>query len=320
MNLKGIALTSRSNRRNSRWRHGFTLLELLVVVAIIALLAAILFPVFIKVREKARAATCESNLKQMGLGEIQYSQDYDETYSGVGIDYNLYGTNNGTVATCGATYPQSCYHITWMEQIFPYVKSAQIFVCPSEQKTMSTLLDSTGFDTAGLLANHDVYTAINAAGGISYAYNFIFGQIPSPYWANGEVIGSNVSYPSSHTLGPASGASGILSSNIQGPAETIMITDQNSKYVSGSPSSATNTLYNQYQFWLLYITDMDPKAQSQYHAVDGQNYVSPGAITTPHTDGFNVLYYNGHVKWKIGTNAYEWYLNKSTAKSHGFTN
>ncbi|HAZ64135.1 MAG TPA: hypothetical protein DCZ72_11075, partial [Armatimonadetes bacterium] len=65
-------------RRGSR--RGFTLIELLVVIAIIAILAAILFPVFAKAREKARAASCQSNLKQLGLSVMQYTQDWDEMY------------------------------------------------------------------------------------------------------------------------------------------------------------------------------------------------------------------------------------------------
>lgn len=61
-------------------RRGFTLIELLVVIAIIALLAAILFPVFARARENARRASCQSNLKQIGLSVVQYTQDYDETF------------------------------------------------------------------------------------------------------------------------------------------------------------------------------------------------------------------------------------------------
>ncbi len=68
----------RSAHRRTKW--GFTLIELLVVIAIIAILAAILFPVFARARENARRASCQSNLKQIGLGIFQYAQDYDEYY------------------------------------------------------------------------------------------------------------------------------------------------------------------------------------------------------------------------------------------------
>jgi prepilin-type N-terminal cleavage/methylation domain-containing protein/prepilin-type processing-associated H-X9-DG protein len=94
-------------------RKGFTLIELLVVIAIIAILAAILFPVFARARENARRASCQSNLKQIGLGLLQYSQDYDE---------NLVNVNIG--GTAGTGY--------WMNVVQPYVKSGQLFVCPSE--------------------------------------------------------------------------------------------------------------------------------------------------------------------------------------------
>ncbi|MEO6907136.1 MAG: DUF1559 domain-containing protein [Abditibacteriaceae bacterium] len=104
-------------------RHGsgFTLIELLVVIAIIAILAAILFPVFARARENARRASCQSNLKQISLGIMQYLQDYD----GIFPQYYLYfyispGITDGTRA------------MGWGDVIQPYLKSGQVFKCPSE--------------------------------------------------------------------------------------------------------------------------------------------------------------------------------------------
>jgi prepilin-type N-terminal cleavage/methylation domain-containing protein/prepilin-type processing-associated H-X9-DG protein len=94
-------------------RSGFTLIELLVVIAIIAILAAILFPVFARARENARRASCQSNLKQLALGVLQYVQDYDEKFP-----QRRYGT------------PASANG--WAAVLQPYLKSEQILQCPSE--------------------------------------------------------------------------------------------------------------------------------------------------------------------------------------------
>jgi len=104
------ALTPGSKRR------GFTLIELLVVIAIIAILAAILFPVFARARENARRSSCQSNMKQIGLGILQYTQDYDETYPPRG---------NGAGSFRQLTQP--------------YIKSTQLFECPSntQNKTVA---------------------------------------------------------------------------------------------------------------------------------------------------------------------------------------
>lgn len=98
-----------------RTRTGFTLIELLVVIAIIAILASILFPVFARARENARRASCASNLKQIGLGILQYMQDYDERYV------------RATIGSGGGAGSQ-----TWANSVQPYIKSTQIFQCPSD--------------------------------------------------------------------------------------------------------------------------------------------------------------------------------------------
>lgn len=89
-------------------KNGFTLIELLVVIAIIALLAAILFPVFTQARENARRSSCQSNLRQLGMAVVQYTQDYDDT-----LPVNV----NGSI---------------WAYCLYPYVKSTQVYRCPSD--------------------------------------------------------------------------------------------------------------------------------------------------------------------------------------------
>lgn len=117
----------------SRTRRGFTLIELLVVIAIIALLAAILFPVFARARENARRASCQSNLKQIGLGVMQYIQDYDERYP---ASFFITGDTGPGTAASRSTAPFSSQRVsTWMALIYPYVKSSQIFQCPSQTVT-----------------------------------------------------------------------------------------------------------------------------------------------------------------------------------------
>ena len=110
-------------------RRAFTLIELLVVIAIIALLAAILFPVFAQAREKARAASCLSNIKQLTLGFIMYSQDYDESFPQWKWD-QTYQTSWGDQSPSD----QNNATTIWYYAIFPYVKNGKVYSCPSDPR------------------------------------------------------------------------------------------------------------------------------------------------------------------------------------------
>jgi len=129
--LKFLYLNNQATNKN---RFGFTLIELLVAIAIIAILAAILFPVFGRARENARRTSCQSNLKQMGLSFVQYAQDYDET-----MVAQRYGN-----ATCGgftggaALTAPGCGTYKWMDALYPYIKNNQIFVCPSTRNSTNS--------------------------------------------------------------------------------------------------------------------------------------------------------------------------------------
>jgi prepilin-type N-terminal cleavage/methylation domain-containing protein/prepilin-type processing-associated H-X9-DG protein len=132
-----------------RNKTGFTLIELLVVIAIIAILAAILFPVFARARENARRASCQSNLKQIGLGFMQYTQDYDEKFPMWAIS-SCYG------GVCGP----------W-DSTQPYLKSLQILQCPSETTAGSASALSAGYNYTDYFYNYAMSGVSSAA--VSYS-------------------------------------------------------------------------------------------------------------------------------------------------------
>jgi prepilin-type N-terminal cleavage/methylation domain-containing protein/prepilin-type processing-associated H-X9-DG protein len=133
-------------------KHGFTLIELLVVIAIIAILAAILFPVFARARENARRSTCQSNLKQIMLGVLQYAQDYDERLP-------IYRWRNAAIPSVWVDRDDSSANDRhfWLEAIQPYLKNTQMLFCPSQSFGPTTL------------SNEKMYPA--------YAYNGVMGAL-----------------------------------------------------------------------------------------------------------------------------------------------
>ncbi len=122
-----------------RTRCAFTLIELLVVIAIIAILAAILFPVFAKAREKARQSSCLSNEKQIGTATLMYCQDYDETYpfwgwtSAVAWPYGKLLAAYPDLVTVGSS-PNTYDGSPWTYLLAPYIKNNQLWYCPSAPK------------------------------------------------------------------------------------------------------------------------------------------------------------------------------------------
>lgn len=134
-------------------RRGFTLIELLVVIAIIAILAAILFPVFARAREAARSASCRSNLKQLGTAMMIYAQDYDETCIPIN---NCSGTQ--LLPTGQPSLSQTCgpnWWVLWNHLLHPYTKNFGVFNCPSftgvKYTGQYTLAISYGYNWGGLV-------------------------------------------------------------------------------------------------------------------------------------------------------------------------
>jgi prepilin-type N-terminal cleavage/methylation domain-containing protein/prepilin-type processing-associated H-X9-DG protein len=170
-------------------RKAFTLIELLVVIAIIAILAAILFPVFARARENARRASCQSNLKQIGLGIMQYVQDYDEKMP---FNYNW--------------RPSPDVLVRWQDLVQPYVKSYQVMVCPSF--------------TGGTYSSGRTSAA--------FAAQFPNAPVNLPYSYGANSVGSGTAtLPAGFTASPPmiDAAPSVALAAIAEPATTILIMD-----------------------------------------------------------------------------------------------
>jgi prepilin-type N-terminal cleavage/methylation domain-containing protein/prepilin-type processing-associated H-X9-DG protein len=154
-------------------KRAFTLIELLVVIAIIAILAAILFPVFARAREAARKSSCSSNLKQIGLAFGMYRQDYDGW-----MPINTYdGSGNGGPTTCINEVTRTGYRGWIGNQLHPYTKNLQIFKCPSDVRIRYNI--EHGPNTTQNVCGNDPLLLTHVYR-VSYAYNYMgVGQSPT---------------------------------------------------------------------------------------------------------------------------------------------
>jgi prepilin-type N-terminal cleavage/methylation domain-containing protein/prepilin-type processing-associated H-X9-DG protein len=244
-------------------RRAFTLIELLVTIAVIAILAAILFPVFARARENARRSGCLSNLKQIGLGFVMYTQDYDEhmppLYQDLGTGNFRYP--NGEVSSNG-----SC---PWYIMIYPYVKNWQIYNCPS---------------TGGEPQYTGRYATVDSSGSgstfFSYSYNYAGIQSggPVPSGSCGTAAGK---YNCGVALGNYNSAGANLAA-IDDPSGTIEIMDGSTKgirYYSGTKMP----------------TDAQVHGSGACDSTGSDN-AYPYCARARHLDTVGTLFVDGHVK------------------------
>ena len=268
-------------------RRAFTLIELLVVIAIIAILAAILFPVFQKVRENARRVSDQSTLKQLGLAETQYSQDADEQYSGSFKQYKNDGSNR---------------RIHWPEVIYPFTRSYGVYLDPNQTSHMANDNLNSAKDDNGNLLNKDICPgAPNQPCGTDYSMNCIISPNDGPV-PDHAAIG---------TGGPKGDDSfGATLSSLTAPSETIYMTDgrmQDNNW-DGSYTDVTPSTY--------YGDTWTTEGGCGW----GCSPPSHDNFDKRHTEGANILWYDGHVKWLRssmkstgkypGGSPYYWYVVK----------
>lgn len=289
MNAKWLAVRMQREQTKSR-SAGFTLIELLVVISIIALLAAILFPVFARVREKARQTSCASNLKQIALGFQQYQQDYDGRFP------HAWDSDAALINTATCTTPKNCLladptddPVVWPAKLMPYLKSRQVFSCPSVSKMRSSPCHAIG--ASYKLNNHQwqdgdpvVGSAfaewLRGASQVAYGYNVQFlggGQFLS------RLSCQNTKFPSAADCWNC--GVGVQESSLQQPSGTVLLIDNNWQNggITSAPAFAdirvpTDTAGD---FWC--------KADGTQDVYD--------SFDPRHNGGLNVAFADGHVKW-----------------------
>jgi len=257
----------------------FTLIELLVVIAIISILAAILFPVFATAREKARQTACASNLKQLGLGFLQYVQDYDEEFPA--------GVKNWNGLDIG---------VGWGGQLYPYVKSTQVYTCPDD--LTRNLGQPAVYTVVSYAVNSNLFGAGTDGRGIACNYSKLVMPVQTVMLC--EIMGEAAAYDG---LGGWDGAAWVTQ-----PEEGSTSLTDCSPYPSGTHEAfSPATIGGGYNAVLSNATACGDNNgyQMAIAGISGQ----PAAMTAfsypggggRHNGGANFLLADGHVKWLIGS-------------------
>jgi len=294
-----------SNRASRAFKSAFTLIELLVVIAIIAILAAILFPAFARARENARKASCQSNLKQIGLASMQYAQDYDDKL--YPHRFNLSANQNPLLPANGGPGPDALItgsardKVFWISLLQPYCKSYQLFVCPSNPNGWT----SGGPDNC----------SANGCGGNGY--------------------GGQNSYAHNDLLSPADAFNGgagplpISLAQIRSSSTTVAVVD--GTYYGAMPNPNTGTGNVAFSGAATNALGFEGAIGSQYPDYWGNignnkwSY-SAGVHVDNETNGaqrhmgfVNTLYVDGHVKAvrteKITNDFCQWFIDGSFSKA-----
>ncbi len=270
-------------------KRGFTLIELLVVIAIIAILAAILFPVFQKVRENARRSSCQSNEKQLALGVIQYTQDSDESYP---VQPEPNATNSFG------------YQLSWICNVQPYIKSYDVFSCPDDSHAVSP---GTGPKVS--------YVANSAVG-----YDWRAGQ---NHWTLEGVINGGYNW-----WGGSNGGGGAdvhvsprSLSEVTFPSSTILLTERYATpaVTAGNPYGGA---FNPY--WDLAT---GPDGNESGRGIPGQpagtcgppNANLPLVIANAHNGRTNFAFTDGHVKTLLPLSTVNLTPNQGSSCNSGLT-
>jgi len=257
-------MNSLTNKRSQ----GFTLIELLVVIAIIAILAAILFPVFAKVREKARQTSCLSNEKQLGLAFAQYTSDNDEQYP-CGVQPNTLGGSD-------------MFGIGWAGQIYPYVKSVGVYDCPDDNTPSTPNTTPPMYEVSYAMNTHIINTYLgpkyNNQGGP-------FNNIASWTAPASTVLLCEVT----NNLADVTAIDEAINS---GATHLSVVTSD-----SGGCIGITKGAYDSVPGHTneLVATDSSGPVEGETQGLD------PSYPLGRHTNGSNFLLGDGHVKWLTGS-------------------